>query len=266
MKQVLTIAGSDSGAGAGIQADLKTFAANGVYGLSTIVAITAQNTKRVKSIFSLPENIVEDQLDVLFEDFDISAVKTGMLFSSNIIEIVSNIIKKYKVEKVVLDPVMISKSGNKLLEDSAIDTLVDKFIPLAYIITPNINEAERLLNIKISNLDDMYKAAEKLCSFGCKNVLVKGGHLNFSKAVDILFDGHNHYEFSSEMINSKNTHGTGCTYASAIAANLAKGYNTNLAIKYAKKYLTEAIVWAQSNKIGHGHGPLNHFCMLTNIK
>ena len=262
MKQVLTIAGSDSGAGAGIQADLKTFAANGVYGLSVIVAVTAQNTLSVKNIFRLPITIIRDQIDSLFEDFDISVVKTGMLFDSEIIDTVSEKIKEYKIEKLVVDPVMISKSGNNLLKDSGVDTLINKIIPLAFLITPNIDEASRLLNMSISNVKEMKDAAEKIYSLGCKNVLVKGGHLESSEATDILFDGNNFYDFSCSRITTENTHGTGCTYASAIAANLAKGDDIRLSIKKAKVYLTNAIKEAKFNKIGNGHGPLDHFYTL----
>ncbi|MCX8084500.1 MAG: bifunctional hydroxymethylpyrimidine kinase/phosphomethylpyrimidine kinase [Calditerrivibrio sp.] len=260
MIQVLTIAGSDSGAGAGIQADLKTMSAHGVYGLTVITSITAQNTLGVTDIFDLPLSIIYSQIDSLFNDFDIAAVKTGMLSSSEIIEVVVDRMKKYSVERLVVDPVMVAKGGSKLLKDSAISKLKDELIPLAYVITPNIEEAKVLLGIDfIGTLDDMKDVTYELKKLGCKNVLLKGGHLEGEFTYDIAFDGNKMEIFAMQKVETKNTHGTGCTMASAIASNLAKGYDFFSSVMLSKSYVYNAILHGADLNIGRGHGPLKHF-------
>lgn len=260
MIQVLSIAGSDSGAGAGIQADLKAMSANGVYGLTVITSITAQNTMGVTDIFDLPLSIIYSQIDTVFNDFQIAAVKTGMLSSFEIIEVVANRMKKYSVEKLVVDPVMVAKGGSKLLQDSAISKLKSELIPLAYVITPNIEEAKVLLGCNsIDNLDEMKDAAVELKKLGCKNVLLKGGHLNGEYTYDVAYDGDKIEVYSMQRIDTKNTHGTGCTMASTIAANLAKGYDFFTSVLLAKGYVYNAILHGADMNIGRGHGPLKHF-------
>lgn len=260
MIQVLTIAGSDSGAGAGIQADLKAISANGAYGLTAITSITAQNTLGVTDIFDLPLSIIYSQIDSIFNDFDVSAVKTGMLSSSEIIEVVVDRMKKYAVEKLVVDPVMVAKGGSKLLQDSAIDKLKNELIPLAYAITPNIEEAKVLLGIgNIETLEDMKSAAVELKKLGCKNVLLKGGHLDGEYTYDVAYDGEDLEVFSMQRIDTKNTHGTGCTMASTLAVNIAKGYDFFTSVLLAKSYVYNAILHAADMNIGRGHGPLKHF-------
>lgn len=255
--KVLTIAGSDSGGGAGIQADLKTFTALRVYGMSIITSITAQNTKEVRGAYHITPYMVELQFKTVAEDIGIDAVKTGMLPNKEIIKTVSKLLKEYNIKNVVVDPVMISKSGYPLLEESAITSLIYELFPLALLITPNIPEAEKISGISIKNLDDMKKSAEKMVSIGAKQVLLKGGHLNSDDLVDLLYDGKDFYYFSSKRILTKNTHGTGCTLSSAITSYISKGFNIISAIKEAKNYLEGAI--KNSFPLGKGEGPLNHF-------
>ena len=260
IKQVLTIAGSDSGGGAGIQADIKAMSANGVFALSVITAITAQNTEEVTDVFELPTSIVAAQLDAVFDDFDIAAVKTGMLSSAEIIRVVVNLLKPQTVTNLVVDPVMASKSGHALLKPDAIDALKNELIPLALVVTPNIHEAQRLSGIEITSLADARRAAKVIHRFGCKHVLIKGGHLLAERATDLLYDGRFFNVFKGEYIDTPHTHGTGCTFASAIAAQLARGKYVPDAVRTAKAYLTEAIRHALA--IGHGRGPTNHFYFL----
>lgn len=256
--RALTIAGSDSGGGAGIQADIKTFTALRVYGLSVITSLTAQNTVSVDSIHDLPVDFVADQLDAVLQDIGCDAVKIGMLSNSDIIECVADKLSAYNVENIVLDPVMISKGGSRLLREDAVYTLIQKLIPLSLVITPNMQEAEALTGISVSCMDDMKKTAEKLHGLGCSNVLVKGGHLEDGDySVDILYDGNEFHEFSERRITTKNTHGTGCTYSSSICAGLAKGHSLIDSVKDAKSYTTKAI--ANSLDLGKGHGPLMHY-------
>ncbi|MCA1927856.1 MAG: bifunctional hydroxymethylpyrimidine kinase/phosphomethylpyrimidine kinase [Calditerrivibrio sp.] len=260
MKQVLTIAGSDSGAGAGIQADLKAMAANGVYGISVITSITAQNTMGVTDIFDLPLSIIFSQIDTVFNDFDISAVKIGMLSNEEIIGVVADRMRKYNVKRLIVDPVMVAKGGSKLLQDNAIDKLKNLLVPIAYLITPNIEEAKVLVDIdKIENIDDMKVACKKLKKLGSRNVLLKGGHLDGELTYDVLYDGKNFDIFYMQRINTKNTHGTGCTMASTIAANIAKGDTLSESVRKAKGYVYNAILSGKDMNIGKGHGPLNHF-------
>jgi hydroxymethylpyrimidine/phosphomethylpyrimidine kinase len=260
MKQVLTIAGSDSGGGAGIQADIKAMSANGVFALSVITAITAQNTEEVTDVFELPPSIIAAQLDAVFDDFDIAAVKTGMLSSAEIIRVVVNLLKPQNVTNLVVDPVMASKSGHALLKPDAIDALKNELIPLALVVTPNIHEAQRLSGIEITSLADARRAAKVIHRFGCKHVLIKGGHFLAERATDLLYDGRFFNVFKGEYIDTPHTHGTGCTFASAIAAQLARGKSVPDAVQTAKAYLTEAIRHALA--IGHGRGPTNHFYFL----
>ncbi|SKA78404.1 hydroxymethylpyrimidine/phosphomethylpyrimidine kinase [Caloramator quimbayensis] len=265
MKKALTIAGSDSCGGAGIQADLKTFSANGVYGMSVITAVTAQNTQGVFAVQDIDEKIIKAQIDAVFTDIKVDAVKIGMVSRISTIEAISEKIRQYNPENLVLDPVMISKSGYSLLKPESKTALINRLIPLSSIITPNIPEAEEILNevnnenIKIETVSEMEEAAKEIYKLGCKSVLLKGGHIK-GEAVDVLFDGENIFHYSTERINTKNTHGTGCTLSSAITANLALGFEIKDAVKRAKEYITTAI--KHSLDIGHGVGPTNHFYML----
>jgi hydroxymethylpyrimidine/phosphomethylpyrimidine kinase len=257
LKQVLTIAGSDSGGGAGIQADLKAMSAAGVFGMSVITAITAQNTRAVTAAYDLPIPLIEAQIDAIFEDFEVSAVKTGMLSSSDIVQAVARKLKSLAVENLVVDPVMVSKSGYDLLQADAIESVKDDLIPLARLVTPNLFEAERLTGRSIKTTDDAKAAARAIHRLGCRAVLIKGGHRLDEPATDILFDGSEFTILPGEYIETANTHGTGCTYASAIAAKLALGNDLIDAVRTAKIYITEAI--RHGLAIGHGHGPTDHF-------
>ena len=256
MTKVLTIAGSDSCCGAGIQADIKTISALGGYALSAICAVTAQNTCEVKSAFNLPLEIIKSQIDAVFEDCPPHSLKCGMLSSAEIIAAVADLLAGYRAQNIVIDPVMVSKSGFKLLEDEAVEALKFCLLPLADIATPNIPEAEILADMKINSLDDMRMTARKIHALGVKNVLVKGGHLP-GDSVDILFDGADFYEFAAPRIITKNTHGTGCTLSAAIAFHLGDGCDIQSSTKLAKAYVTGAI--ENSLNIGRGHGPLGHF-------
>ncbi|NIP38715.1 MAG: bifunctional hydroxymethylpyrimidine kinase/phosphomethylpyrimidine kinase [Candidatus Dadabacteria bacterium] len=254
----LTIAGSDSGGGAGIQADLKTFTAHKVYGMSVLTSITAQNTKKVLGIHNLSPEFIGLQLVAVATDFEVNAAKTGMLSTVPIIKSIADQIRRYKIPNLVVDPVMISKSGARLLQKEAETSLKNDIIPLAFVVTPNIPEAEVITDMKIGSIEDMKESAEKIKRMGPRNVLIKGGHLKQNKdAVDILYSGDDFYEIATKWIKTKNTHGTGCTYSAAICANLAKGIDVLEAVSMAKDYVTAAI--EKSFNIGSGHGPLNHF-------
>jgi hydroxymethylpyrimidine/phosphomethylpyrimidine kinase len=257
LKQVLTIAGSDSGGGAGIQADLKAMSANGVFGMSVITAITAQNTKAVTAAYDLPVSLIEAQIDAVFDDFEVSAVKTGMLSSRDIVRAVARKLSSLAVQNLVVDPVMISKSGYDLLQPDSIDSVKHDLIPLARLVTPNLPEAERLVGNTIRTTGDVRAAALAIHKLGPKAVLIKGGHRLDERATDILYDGSEFTVFPGEYIETSNTHGTGCTYASAIAAKLALGLGLVEAVRAAKVYITGAI--RHSLAIGHGHGPTDHF-------
>ena len=261
IKQVLSIAGSDSGGGAGIQADLKAMSANGVYAMSVITAITAQNTEEVADVFELPTSIVAAQLDAIFDDFDVAAVKTGMLSSAEIIRTVVKLLKPQQVKNLVVDPVMIAKGGQPLLKPDAIDTLTSTLFPLALLVTPNVHEAQQLSGIEITSLADARRAAKIIHQFGSAHVLIKGGHLQQDRGTDLLYDGRFFNIFKGEFIDTPHTHGTGCTFASAIAAHLARGKSVPDAVQTAKTYLTEEI--RHSLAIGHGKGPTNHFYFLN---
>lgn len=255
VRKVLTIAGSDSSGGAGIQADLKTMAAHNCFGMSVITALTAQNTTGVYGIENVSEDFVANQMDCIFGDIRPEAVKIGMVSSEGIIATIAEGLEKYKASHVVVDPVMVSTSGSKLLEDGAILELKEKLMPLAEVITPNIFEAELLADMKIETKDDMVKAAEKISGWYEGHVLVKGGHLD-TEASDLLYSEGEISWYKSERIENPNTHGTGCTLSSAIASNLAKGYDIKISIENSKKFITGAI--KDKLDLGKGRGPLNH--------
>ncbi len=251
----LTIAGSDSGGGAGIQADLKTFAALGVHGMVALTSITAQNTCEVRAIFDLPPEMVEAQIDTVAEDLGVDAAKTGMLSNSDIIRAVARAVKRHGFPLVV-DPVMIAKSGAPLLRPEAMDALIKEIIPLATVITPNKPEAEKLSGLKISSLNDAKNAAKKISEeYGAKAVIVKGGHMTGDESIDVLYYNGVFREFKAPRIETKNTHGTGCSFSAAIAAELAKGKNILDAVRVAKEFITLAIKFGLP--VGKGFGPVN---------
>jgi hydroxymethylpyrimidine/phosphomethylpyrimidine kinase len=253
--RALTIAGSDSGGGAGIQADLKTFAALGVYGLSALTAVTAQNTQGVRGIQELRPELVTAQIDAVLEDIGTDTAKTGMLASSPIIEAVALCASRWKL-RLIVDPVMVAKGGDRLLAPEAIETLTTLLLPLAEVITPNLAEAEVLTGQSIATLDEMRAAAATIHKLGPRHVVVKGGHYN-GDPVDVYFDGKNFTELHAERIQTLHTHGTGCTFSAAIAAFMAHNVPVGEAITNAKIYITEAIRHAPG--LGHGHGPVEHF-------
>lgn len=257
MKHLLTIAGSDSSGGAGIQADLKTFAAHGVFGMSVITAVTAQNTCGVTLVQDMSPDMITAQIDAVFSDIRVDGVKVGMVSRSESIRAIAEGLKKWKPPVVVIDPVMISKSGYPLLQPAACDTLIRELLPLATLLTPNLPEAEAICGFSIKTEGDMEKAATAILSMGAKAVLVKGGHLEGRKADDFLSDGKEGIWLSGERIKTEHTHGTGCTLSSALASNLAKGMSLLDAVQSGKKYVTTAI--AHGIALGKGHGPTHHF-------
>ncbi|MCM1136874.1 MAG: bifunctional hydroxymethylpyrimidine kinase/phosphomethylpyrimidine kinase [Clostridium sp.] len=259
MKKALSIAGSDCSGGAGIQADLKTFAAHGIFGMSAITAVVAENTSRVIDIQNVTPDMVEKQIDAVFEDIGADAVKIGMLPTPEIMEAVAGKIRKYKAYPVVVDPVMYAKGGCPLMRSAAIEALIDIVLPIADVLTPNIPEAEKIACMDIRQVEDMEKAARKIYEMGCRAVVVKGGHARGS-ALDVLFDGKEIFYFNADRINTKNTHGTGCTFSSAIASQMAKGKQLPEAVRLAKVYVTEAV--EHSLPIGKGNGPTHHFYRL----
>ncbi len=256
MKTALTIAGSDCSGGAGIQADIKTMQAHGVFAMSVIVSVVAENTARVISIEDVSPKMIEDQIDAVFEDIKVDAVKVGMLSTPKCMEVVAKKLIEYQPKHIVVDPVMYAKNGCALMNPECIGTLIAKVIPLATLLTPNIPEAECIAKMQIESIEDMKTACLKIAEMGAKNVLVKGGHFD-GDAIDILFDGEKFWQFENVRIKTKNTHGTGCTLSSAIASNLANGQTMNVAVENAKKYVTMAIEHAL--EIGKGCGPTNHF-------
>ncbi|HOJ32359.1 MAG TPA: bifunctional hydroxymethylpyrimidine kinase/phosphomethylpyrimidine kinase [Candidatus Hydrogenedentes bacterium] len=262
--RALTIAGSDSGGGAGIEADLKTFTALGVYGMAAVTSITAQNTCGVYSVYDVPAQMVTAQIDAVTEDIGVDAAKTGMLSNAEIVEGVCESIRRNQISRLVVDPVMIAKSGDALLQPDAIKTFITRMIPLAFLITPNIPEAEKLTGQKISTVSDVNPVIKHIADLGAKNVLLKGGHMGGKYAVDWLYDGENLTEFTAPRINTHNTHGTGCTLSAAITAFLAKGINLYDAVRSAKNYLTVAI--RHSFDLGKGVGPLNHFWVFSELE
>ena len=259
--RVLTIAGSDSGGGAGIQADLKTIAANGCYGMSVITALTAQNTLGVTDIHAVPVEFVAAQMEAVLTDIGVDAIKIGMLFSADLICIVAECLKKFEPRPIVLDPVMIAQSGDKLLQDEAIDALKQHLIPMAHLLTPNLPEAALLLGREIASTEEIAQAAVELADLGCANVLIKGGHLENGNSDDRLYLAAERrmVVLPGERIATRNNHGTGCTLSSAIASSIAKGESIEQAIRSAKEYITGALKAGASYAIGHGHGPVSHF-------
>jgi hydroxymethylpyrimidine/phosphomethylpyrimidine kinase len=256
--KVLCVGGSDSGGGAGVQADLKAVSACGCYGLTVITALTAQNTRGVQDIFSVPPKFIAAQLDAVLSDIGAGALKTGMLMTAGAIETVAEKIEQYRLKNVVVDPVMMAKGGRTMMQEVARQVLVKRLLPLALVVTPNIPEAESLAHMNIRSIAAMKKAAAVILELGVGNVVIKGGHLpgrRTSGSIDILYDGKEFYEFSADWIETKNTHGTGCTYASVLAAGLAQGKSILQAVEQAKMMITEAI--ANSLSLGKGHGSVN---------
>lgn len=263
VNKALTIAGSDSGGGAGIQADLKTFQELDVYGMSVITAVTAQNTTGVQGVYSVPLEGIQEQLQSIAEDLRPDAIKTGMLFNSDTIEAVARFIEIYEMEHIVVDPVMIAKGGASLLQNEAVKALKEKLLPLATIVTPNIPEAEVLTGIKIETMNDRKQAAKLLHEMGAEAVMIKGGHDPESEEmIDLLYDGEKFHTFTSNRISTKNTHGTGCTFSAAITAQLAKGSSVVQAVQVAKDFIQAAI--EDDLHIGSGHGPTNHWAYKRN--
>ncbi|HTS42734.1 MAG TPA: bifunctional hydroxymethylpyrimidine kinase/phosphomethylpyrimidine kinase [Xanthobacteraceae bacterium] len=256
----VTIAGSDSGGGAGIQADLKTFSALGVYGVSVITALTAQNTQRVRAIHDIPPEFVTAQIDAVFSDFEVNAVKIGMLSRAAIVDAVVTGLDRHHAKNVVLDPVMVASSGDRLLAPDAIDAVRRRFLPRARLITPNLPEAAALLGGPVAASErDMRMQAEKLLSVGAKAVLIKGGHAEGEECVDLLVDANGVMRLAAPRVATRNTHGTGCTLSAAIAAELAKGSSLRDAVRGAKAYITDAIAGADKLAVGKGRGPIHHF-------
>ena len=256
----VTIAGSDSSGGAGIQADLKTFAALGVYGASVITALTAQNTQKVAAVHDVPADFIAAQIDTVFSDLDIGAVKIGMLSRAASIEAVARGLVRHKAENIVLDPVMVASSGDRLIAPDAVGALRRLLLPRALVVTPNLPEAAALTGASLArNEEEMEIQAREILTLGARNVLIKGGHGQGDESVDLLIGQGEVVRLSAKRIATKNTHGTGCTLSSAIAAGLAKGRDFVTAVQEAKAYVTSAIAAADTLKVGHGHGPLHHF-------
>jgi hydroxymethylpyrimidine/phosphomethylpyrimidine kinase len=256
----LTIAGSDSSGGAGIQADLKTFAALGVYGASVITALTAQNTQGVSAVHDVPADFVTAQLDAVFSDLAVKAVKIGMLSQAATIDAVAKGLDRHQAKNIVLDPVMVATSGDRLLAPSAVEALRSQLIPRALVITPNLPEAAALTGEAVArNEADMERQARALLACGARSVLIKGGHGAGDDSIDLLVDAHGVTRLAGRRIATQNTHGTGCTLSSAIAAGLAQGFELKDAVQQAKTYVTAAIAAADTLHVGRGHGPLHHF-------
>lgn len=259
--RVLTIAGSDSGGGAGIQADIKTISAMGCYAASAITAITVQNTIGVQAVHPIPLNILEGQIDAVLSDIGADAIKIGMLHSTEVVNLVADMIQKYQIRNVVLDPVMVSTSGHRLIEESAVEVIKRRLIPLVRVLTPNVPEAEILIGRKIIGECDFLEVAKELSTCYCVSVLLKAGHLSGDTLTDYFYNVEND-SFTllpSIRVDTKNTHGTGCTLSSAFAAALAKSEDLTYTAKLAKKYIEQAIISGAEYEIGHGHGPVNHF-------
>jgi hydroxymethylpyrimidine/phosphomethylpyrimidine kinase len=256
----LTIAGSDSSGGAGIQADLKTFAALGVYGASVITALTAQNTRGVRGAYPVPPDVITAQLDAVFDDLAVGAVKIGMVASRGVIEAIAAGLARWQPAHVVLDPVMVASSGDRLLAEDAVDGLRRLLFPRAALITPNLPEAAALLGETIATSEaEIAEQGRKLLAFGCPAVLVKGGHGEGPESTDYLITGEATLPLTAPRLAARNTHGTGCTLSSAVAAGLAKGEDLASAVHHAKIFITEAIAAADRVTVGHGHGPVHHF-------
>ena len=253
----MTIAGSDSGGGAGIQADLKTFAAHGVYGTSAITAVTAQNTEAVTGIQTMSPELVALQIDAVVEDIGVDAAKTGMLATSDVIFVVAHKLEEHHIEKAVVDSVMVAGSGDRLLEPSAIETLKKELVPRAYIVTPNLPEAEALVGFPVDEEGAVKGACRQIVEMGARAVVIKGGRATGEESIDWFYDGRRFSRFAAPRIASRNTHGTGCTFSAAIAAQLARGAQLEAAVRLAKRYLTAVLEVGVA--IGRGHGPVDHF-------
>jgi hydroxymethylpyrimidine/phosphomethylpyrimidine kinase len=260
MPTALTIAGSDSSAGAGVQADLKTFAAHGVYGTSVVTAITAQNTLGVRSIHLIPSEIVVSQIDAVADDLEIHATKIGMLASADIVRAVARGIERWSLRKVVLDPVMMAKSGDSLLSDDALALMRSELLHLTTIVTPNAAEAAVLAGMQVVTADDACRAAAKILALGPQAVIVKGGHLKEPQAIDVLVDHSGCHQLSGPRVDTRSIHGTGCTFAAALAANLARGRSIGESAEEAKRYVT--LTMRHALAIGQGHGLLDHLWTL----
>jgi hydroxymethylpyrimidine/phosphomethylpyrimidine kinase len=256
VRRALTIAGSDCSGGAGIQADLKTFMAFRVFGMSAITAVVAENTVGVQAVHDLPADMVVQQVRSCVEDIGVDAVKIGMLSNPEIVVAVAQCVRELELPNVVVDPVMVAKSGDALLSEEAGELLKEELLPLARVITPNRHEAEVLAGVSIADVDDMKRAARRLKDTGCEWVVVKGGHIPGGEATDVAYDGREFHAYAAPFVDTQNTHGTGCTFSSAIAAGLGKGYEPVTAIERAKVFISRAI--REGLAIGHGHGPANH--------
>ena len=263
MKRILTIAGSDSGGGAGIQADLKTITVLGSYGMSAITALTAQNSVGVQGVHPVPIDFIKLQMESVITDFGVDAAKTGMLSTPEIVLAVAEQLRRYKVELLVVDPVMVAKSGDVLLSEAARVTMREELLPLAHVVTPNLPEASELCGFPVEDLDTMKEAARKIRKLGPRFVVVKGGHLE-GDAVDVLFDGESFQTFETPRLSNRNTHGTGCTFSAALATFLGQGFTTPEAVGEAKKFITRAI--ALGLDLGSGHGPTNHYAHVLRLK
>jgi hydroxymethylpyrimidine/phosphomethylpyrimidine kinase len=258
--RVLSIAGSDSGGGAGIQADLKTFSALGCFGMTAVTALTAQNTCGVEAIHAVPASMLVKQIDAVVSDIGVDAVKIGMLHDPDVVHVVAQAVKRYQWQRVVLDPVMVATSGDKLIADETVAVLVSELFPLATVITPNLDEASLLLDRPIEHEAQLEAAAKDLMKLGAQAVLLKGGHLPGAQIVDVLQQqGLAPMRMPSVRVESRNTHGTGCTLSSAIACYLALGYGLSEAVQLARQYIYQAIINGADVQTGRGHGPLNHF-------
>jgi hydroxymethylpyrimidine/phosphomethylpyrimidine kinase len=260
-RRVLTIAGSDSGGGAGIQADLKTFAALGCFGMSAITALTAQNTRGVTSIHPVPPAFVAEQIAAVLGDIGADAVKIGMLYSAELIEAVALQLERFEARNIVLDPVMVAQSGDKLLQDTAVDALKHRLMPMADVLTPNLPEAEILSGRKLADEIALQSAARNLAASGCRSILIKGGHGLQPESNDLLYlaASRRFVVLSAQRLPTQNNHGTGCTLSSAIAAHLARGSDLETAARKAKEYMQSAIRAGAGYRLGHGHGPVHHF-------
>lgn len=256
MKKVLSIAGSDPSGGAGIQADIKTITAHKLYAMAVIVSLTAQNTTAVSGVLDCLPEFVESQIDSVLSDITPDAIKLGMLSNANIMHSVAKMLKQYNCKNIVLDPVMVATTGGRLMDDNALGVYIDELFALARVVTPNLPEASVLSGIEIKNIDDMRAAAIKISNYGCKSVLIKGGHWREDAAVDLLYENGEFSQFCAPKVDTNNTHGTGCTLSSAIACNIASGLSVKNSVKNAKDYVTNALKNAIA--IGHGNGPINH--------
>ncbi|OCK50021.1 bifunctional hydroxymethylpyrimidine kinase/phosphomethylpyrimidine kinase [Chryseobacterium sp. CBo1] len=257
---VLTIAGFDGSGGAGIQADIKTISALGCYATSVLTALPVQNTQGVRNIFPIPVEAVSEQIEAILDDIFPDAIKIGMVHTPELVETIVKTLAKYKKVPIVFDPVMVATSGHRLIEEKTIETIIEKLFPISDIITPNMDEAAILAKMEVKNLDDMKIAGERIKELGCKNILLKGGHLETEMITSLLYNDQNDYQtFKSEKVDTKNTHGSGCTLSSAIASFIARGKSMDEAVAFAQYYVSEAVLKGSDVQTGKGNGPLNHF-------